>query len=40
MNDHLEGYGRSMDNKDFKIGIFNSDSKMQGYGKKVRRDDN
>jgi hypothetical protein len=29
-----------MDSKDFKIGIFNYESKMQGYGKKVRRDDN
>ena len=29
-----------MDEKHFKIGLFNSDSKMEGYGRKVRRDDN
>ena len=39
-NDQLEGFGRSLDDKNFKIGMFNSESKMQGYGKKVSRNDN
>ena len=39
-DDTLQGFGRSLDHKHFKIGLFNAESKMEGYGKKVRRDDN
>ena len=29
-----------MDEKHFKIGLFKSGGQMEGYGRKVRRDDN
>ena len=40
IKDSLQGFGRSLDKKHFKIGYFNTDNKMEGYGMKIRRDDN
>ena len=39
-NDELNGFGRNLDNKHFRLGFFNSASKLEGFGKKVRIDDN